>query len=103
VIEPWVVVVAAAVTYFCRASFMVLPGLPEPRGVWARFLDSFPLALFVSLATIGFVAPEGAPAVTPGLAAAAGGVAGAAVTRRSLIGTILIGAAAYWLARLLAG
>ncbi len=97
------VVVVAAVTYLCRASFLVLPGLPEPSGLWARFLDSFPLALFVSLATIGFVAPDGVPAVTPGLAAAAGGVVGAAVTRRSLIGTIVIGAAAYWVARLLGG
>jgi branched-subunit amino acid transport protein len=103
VIEPWVVVAVAMVTYLCRASFLVLPGLPEPRGLWSRFLDSFPLALFVSLATIGFVAPQGIPAVTPGLAAAAGGVVGAAVTRRSLIGTIAIGAAAYWVARLLSG
>ena len=102
-IEPWVVVVVAVVTYLCRASFLLLPGLPEPRGLWARFLDSFPLALFVSLATIGFVAPDGVPAVTPGLAAAAGGVVGAAVTRRSLIGTIVIGAVAYWVARLLSG
>jgi branched-subunit amino acid transport protein len=103
VIEPWVVVVVAAVTYVCRASFLVLPDLPQPSGLWARFLDSFPLALFVSLAAIGFVAPEGIPAVTPGLAAAAGGVLGAAITRRSLIGTIVIGAAAYWVARLLSG
>jgi uncharacterized membrane protein len=96
VIEPWVVLAVAVVTYLCRASFLVLPGLPEPRGLWSRFL-------FVSLATIGFVAPQGIPAVTPGLAAAAGGVIGAAVTRRSLIGTIAIGAAAYWVARLLSG
>ena len=102
-IEPWVVVVVAVVTYLCRASFVVLPGLSEPSGLWARFLDSFPLALFVSLATIGFVAPEGIPEVTPGLAAAVGGVVGAAVTRRSLIGTIVIGAAAYWVVRLLSG
>lgn len=94
------VVVAAAVTFATRAAFLVRPGR-APRGAWARFLDVFPLALFVSLATVGLAAPEGRVALTPALAAAGGGVLGALLARRSLFGVLLLGAAAYWIARAL--
>lgn len=96
------VVAAAAVTFATRVVFLARPGR-RPRGAWARFLDVFPLALFVSLATVGLAAPEGSVAVTPALAAAGGGVLGAALTRRSLLGVLLVGAAAYWIARALVG
>ncbi len=68
-----------------------------------RFLEVFPLALFVSLATLGLAAPDGTPAATPALAGAVGGVVGAVLTRRSLPGVVLAGAVAYWLTRAVVG
>lgn len=96
------VLAAAVVTFACRAAFLAVPARP-PRGVWARFLDVFPLALFVSLATVSLAAPDGRVAATPALAAAAGGLVGAVLARRSLVGVILFGGVAYWAARLLLG
>jgi hypothetical protein len=61
---------------------------------------SFPLALFVSLATLGLAAPTGHPQAGIALVAAGGGIAGAALTRRSVLGVLWVGGAAYWLARL---
>ena len=96
------VLVVAAITYGSRVVFLARRR-DVPEGFIGRFLEVFPLALFIALATSGLVAPGGVPAVTPALAGAAGGVVGAVVTRRSLVGTIMIGAAADWLVRWLAG
>lgn len=97
-----IVLVAAVITFACRAAFLAVPARP-PRGAWARFLDVFPLALFVSLATASLAAPEGRVAATPALVAAAGGMLGAALARRSLVLILACGTAAYWAARLLLG
>lgn len=96
------VVAVAAVTYASRVVFL-LRQQPVPGGLVGRFVEVFPLALFVSLATLGLAAPDGTPAVTPALAGAAGGVIGAVLTRRSLLGVVVAGAVAYWLARALLG
>lgn len=96
------ILVVAAITFGSRVVFLARRRR-VPEGIVGRFLEVFPLALFIALATSGLAAPEGAPAATPALAGAVGGVVGAALTRRSLVGTILLGAAAYWLVRWLAG
>ncbi|MDH3259444.1 MAG: AzlD domain-containing protein [Acidimicrobiia bacterium] len=96
------IVLVAIVTFGSRVAFLARRR-PVPEGLLGRFLEVFPLALFVALATSGLVAPEGSLAVTPALGGAAGGVVGAVATRRSLVGTILLGAAGYWLTRVLVG
>jgi branched-subunit amino acid transport protein len=92
------ILLMAAITFGSRATFLIWPR-PAPAGLWGRFLETFPLALFVSLATIGLAAPDGDPQGSIALVAAAGGLAGAALTRRSVIGVMLMGGAAYWVAR----
>ncbi len=94
------VVAMAAVTYASRAAFLVRAG-EEPGGLAGRFLDTFPLALFVALATLGLAAPDGSPDATLALWAGAGGVIGAAATKRSLLGVLIFGGAFYWLFRAL--
>ena len=96
------ILVVAVITFGSRVVFLARRR-PVPEGIVGRFLEVFPLALFIALATSGLAAPEGSLAATPALGGAVGGVVGAAVTRRSLVGTILFGAAAYWLVRWLAG
>ena len=96
------ILLVAVITFGSRAVFLVRRRR-VPEGLVGRFLEVFPLALFIALATTGLAAPEGSVAVTPALGGAVGGVVGAAATRRSLVGTIVVGAAGYWLIRLLAG
>jgi branched-subunit amino acid transport protein len=96
------VVLVAAITYATRLSFMLRPR-PAPEGALGRFLDVFPLALFVSLAAVGMVAPDGALDLTPALAAAAGGVLGAVLFRRNLWGVLGVGAALFYLTRAIVG
>jgi branched-subunit amino acid transport protein len=96
------ILLVAAITFASRVVFLARRR-SGPEGMVGRFLEVFPLALFIALATNGLGAPDGALAVTPALGGAVGGVVGAVVTRRSLVGTILIGAAGYWLTRVLAG
>ncbi len=55
----------------------------------------------MALATLGLAAPDGEPDATLALWAGAGGIAGAALTGRSLVGVLASGGATYWLARLL--
>lgn len=92
----------AAITYGSRVVLMASP-LTVPRGWVGRFLDVFPLALFIAIATSGLLAPDGTPAITPGLGAAAGGVVGAALFKRSLLGVLAVGTALFYLARFLVG
>lgn len=96
------VIVVAIVTFATRLAFMIGPR-PAPEGLLGRFLDVFPLALFVALATTGLVTPAGEPDITPALAAAGGGVIGAIVFRRNLWGVMVLGAVAFYLARALTG
>jgi branched-subunit amino acid transport protein len=96
------VLAVAAITYGTRLAFLIRPR-PAPEGALGRFLDVFPLALFVAIATTGLAAPGGEPEVTPALAAALGGVVGAVVFRRNLWGVIVVGAAFFYITRALTG
>ena len=96
------VLVVAAITFATRIAFLIRPR-PVPGGPLGRFLEVFPLALFMVIAASGLVAPEGTPAVTPALAGAVGGVLGAVVFRRRLWGVLALGALAFYLARALTG
>lgn len=84
------VLAVAAITYGTRVAFLLRPR-PVPEGALGRFLDVFPLALFVAIAITGLAAPDGEPAITPALAAALGGVIGAVVFRRNLWGVLVVG------------
>ena len=90
----------AAITYASRVVFL-LRDAEAPGGLVGRFLEVFPLALFVSLGTLGLAAPDGDLDVTIGLWAGAGGLLGAVLTKRPLIGILAFGAAAWWAAKLL--
>jgi branched-subunit amino acid transport protein len=96
------VIVVGVITFGSRLAFLLSPR-PVPGGLVGRFLDVFPLALFMAIATSGLVAPEGTPAITPGLAAAAGGIVGGILFKRSLLGVLAVGAAAFYVVRLLLG
>jgi len=94
------VLAVAAITYGTRLAFLLRPR-PAPEGALGRFLDVFPLALFVAIAVTGLVAPEGEPTVTPALAAALGGVIGAVVFRRNLWGVLFVGMVFFYVTRAL--
>ena len=96
------IVLAAVITFASRLSFMLRP-LPDARVKESRFLEVFPTALFVALAVNGFVAPEGSLDLSPAVAAGIGGVAGAAIFKRSVLGVVGIGLVGYWVARLIWG
>jgi len=96
------IVIAAAITFASRASFMLRP-LPAAKVKESRFLEVFPMALFVALAVNGFAAPGGSLDVTPALAAGIGGMAGVVVFKRSILGAIAVGLVGYWIARLVWG
>lgn len=92
----------AAITYGTRVAFLLRPR-PAPEGALGRFLDVFPLALFVAIAMTGLVAPGGEPAVTPALVAALGGVIGAVVFRRNLWGVLALGMVFFYVTRAMMG
>ena len=96
------VLAVAAITYATRLAFLVRPK-QVPEGPLGRFLEVFPLALFVVIATSGLAAPSGEPAFTPTLAAALGGVAGAILFRRNLWGVLGVGAIFFYSTRALVG
>ena len=96
--DLWVIVTMAAITYASRAVFLLWPRT-VPEGYVGRFLELFPLALFVALATLGLAAPEGETEATLALVAAAGGLLGAAVTGRSFLGVAGFGIVIWWIAR----
>ena len=93
------ILAVAVVTFASRVAFLARPRT-EPGGRVGRFLEVFPVALFVALATIGLAAPDGQPAITVSMAAAAGGIVGGAVFRRSLWGVIAVGAVSFYIVRL---
>jgi len=96
------ILLVALITFSTRVAFLIRPR-PVPGGVVGRFLDVFPLALFVAIATAALLAPEGSPEVSPALAAAAGGVLGALLFRRALLGVLVSGAVVFYLVRAIAG
>jgi branched-subunit amino acid transport protein len=98
----WLVVGVGAITYASRVVFLARPG-GTPAGRVARFLERFPLALFVSLAATTLVVPGSGIDPSMRYAALGGAVAGGLLTRRSLVGVLMAGGSAYWIARLVAG
>lgn len=96
------VVAIAVVTFSSRVVFLARHGSP-PGGLAARFLDRFPLALFVALAASILVVPDPEFDARLGWAAIAGAVAGGVLGKRSLYAVVGGGFAAYWIARLLIG
>ena len=92
------IVLAAIITFASRISFMIRP-LQDTRGKESRFLEVFPTALFVALAVTGFAAPDGSLDLSPAGAAGIGGVAGAFILKRSVLGVAAAGLLAYWIAR----
>jgi branched-subunit amino acid transport protein len=96
------IVLAAAITMASRLSFMLKP-LPHARIKESRFLEVFPTALFVALAVNGFAAPAGSLDLGPAIAGGFGGIVGAMIFKRSILGVVGVGLASYWVARLLWG
>jgi branched-subunit amino acid transport protein len=96
------ILAVATVTYASRVAFLIRPR-PAPQGRVGRFLNVFPLALFIAIATNGLVTPEGSPDVGPGLAGALGGILGAILFRRSLWGVLGMGALFFYVTRAIAG
>ena len=92
----------AVITFGTRVAFLLRPRA-APEGRIGRFLDVFPLALFIAIATSGLVAPWGSPELIANLAGALGGVVGGVVFRRSLWGVLGLGAACFYLARAIIG
>jgi branched-subunit amino acid transport protein len=92
----------AVITFATRVAFLVRPR-SSPEGLIGRFLDVFPLALFVAIAADALIAPSGSPEVTPGLAAALGGIVGGVLFRRALWAVLAVGAVAFYAARAWSG
>ena len=92
----------AVITYGSRVMFLAHAGSP-PSGLFGRFLDRFPLALFAALAASILIVPQADLDARLGWAALAGAIAGGWLTRRSLYGVVTFGFAAYWAARPLLG
>ncbi|MGI8518961.1 MAG: AzlD domain-containing protein [Acidimicrobiia bacterium] len=95
----WLVLAVAAINFASRISFLARA---SAKSTTNRFLEVFPVALFVALAARDLIAPAGSIASTPSLAAALGAVIGGLVFRRSILGVVGAGLAFYWIARLLA-
>lgn len=95
-----IVLLVGAITFASRASYLVRRSRSEGEHL-PPFLEVVPVALFVALATVGLAAPDGDLAVGPSLGAAVGGVIGAALFRRSILGVVACGTLAYLAARLL--
>jgi branched-subunit amino acid transport protein len=100
--DTLLVVAMAAITYGSRAVFLARTGR-LPTGRIAVFLERFPLALFVSLATATLLVPDADVEPALGYTALGAGLAGAIATRRSMVGVLLCGGAGYAVARWIAG
>ena len=93
------ILLVAVITFTSRAVFLVFP-LKSERVRDSAFLASFPVALFVTIASVGLAAPEGFLEISPSLWAGVGGLIGAALFRRSILGVVVVGVVGYWVARL---
>ncbi len=100
--DMWLVVAMGAITYGSRVVLLARSG-HALEGRIEAFLERFPLALFIALATATLLVPDADVEPALGYAAFGGAVAGGVLTRRSLVGILMIGGATYWLARLIAG
>jgi len=97
-----VVLGVAVITFATRVSFLISPR-QAPGGRVGKFLDVFPVALFVAIAVKGLVAPIGSAGLTANLFAVAGALIGAVVFRRSVWGVFLLGAVCFYIARAIIG
>jgi branched-subunit amino acid transport protein len=88
----------AAINFATRFSFLARPGAKSNSN---RFLEVFPVSLFVALAARDLLAPDGTLGVSPMLAATAGAVLGGILFRRSILAVVGVGLVFYWIARLL--
>jgi branched-subunit amino acid transport protein len=88
----------AVITFGTRVAFLLKPR-SAPGGRVGRFLEVFPLALFIAIATSGLIAPWGSAQLTANLAGAIGGVIGGVLFRRSLWGVLGLGAVCFYLTR----
>jgi len=100
--DMWLVVAMGAITYGSRVVLLARSG-QALEGRIETFLERFPLALFIALATATLLVPDADVEPALGYAAFGGAVAGGVLSRRSLVGILMIGGATYWLARLIAG
>jgi len=100
--DALLVVAMGAITYGSRVVLLARPGRAS-AGPIDSFLDRFPLALFIALATATLLVPDSDLDPALGYASFGGAVTGATVIRRSLPGVLVVGGAAYWVARLVAG
>lgn len=96
------IILMAMITFATRISFLLRP-VPAERLRESKFLEVFPGALFVALAANGLLAPDGRLSVTPALAAGVGGIIGAILLKRSILGIVVCGLAGYWIVRLATG
>lgn len=97
-----VVLGVAVITFATRVSFLISPR-EAPSGRLGRFLDVFPVALFVAIAVNGLVAPMGSPELAANLFAVVGALVGGVVFRRSVWGVFMLGAVCFYLARAIIG
>ncbi len=87
-------VTVAAITYVSRAIFMIRPRDTDPNG---GPVTAFPLALFVSLATVGAVAPAGSFELRAPLIVSVLGAAILAATQRvGLLLVMICGYGLFW-------
>jgi len=91
-----------AITYGSRVVLLARSGRAM-QGNADAFLERFPLALFIALATATLLIPDSNVEPAVGYPAFAGAVAGAIALRRSLPGVLIVGGVSYWLARLIVG
>ena len=98
----WLVVAMGTITYGSRVVLLARSG-HALEGRIDAFLERFPLALFIALATATLLVPDADVEPALGYTAFAGAVVGGILIRRSLAGILIIGGAAYWLARLISG
>ncbi len=97
--DMWLVVAMGAITYGSRVVLLARSG-QALEGRIEVFLERFPLALFIALATATLLVPDADVEPALGYVAFGGAVAGGIATRRSLLGVLIIGGVAYWMARL---
>jgi branched-subunit amino acid transport protein len=89
------VLIVATITFASRYFFFV-----QTRSVkLGRFLDVFPVALFVAIGAQHLLDPE-SEFVLPNLAALIGAGLGGLLFKRSMLGVVLGGLALYWAIRL---
>ena len=96
------VLAMAVITYGSRVVLLARSG-HALSGKADAFLERFPLALFIALATTTLLVSDSNVEPAVGYPAFAGAVAGAIALRRSLPGVLIVGGGAYWLARLIIG